>query len=113
MIYLATREPEIKITAHDIAEQLDMPTTYLSKIMQLLSKHTLVRSTRGPTGGFSLGRAAGNINLMQILMVTEGMNFTKECLLGLKECDQAYDANKVSRKMLRSRRFSDFDAPTQ
>lgn len=89
MIYLATREPEIKVTAHDIAEQLDMPTTYLSKIMQLLSKHTLVRSTRGPTGGFSLGRAAGNINLMQILMVTEGMNFTKECLLGLKECDQA------------------------
>jgi Rrf2 family protein len=89
MIYLATREPEIKVTAHDIAEQLDLPTTYLSKIMQTLSRHTLVRSTRGPTGGFSLGRTAASINLMQILIITEGINFTKECLLGLKECDEA------------------------
>lgn len=89
MIYLATIEPEIKVTAHDMAEQLGMPATYLSKIMQLMSKHALVQATRGPTGGFSLEAAAGNITLMQILLITEGIHFSTECLLGLKACEEA------------------------
>jgi len=89
MIYLATIEPEIKVTAHDMAKELGMPATYLSKIMQLMAKHELVQATRGPTGGFSLESAAGDISLMQILLVTEGIHFTTECLLGLKVCEEA------------------------
>jgi Rrf2 family protein len=89
MIYLATLEPQTRATANDIARQLGLPSSYLSSIMPLLTRQKLAKSTPGPTGGFSLGRDADSINLMQILSITEGTEFTQQCLLGFKACDPA------------------------
>lgn len=81
MVYLATHGPEFNIKAHDIARQLDMPTSSVAMIMQMLTKGKLVRSSRGPLGGYCLLRGSGHINLMQILMITEGVDYATKGLL--------------------------------
>lgn len=89
MIFLATLEPGARVTASHMARQLGLPPSYLSSIMPLLTRQKLAQAIPGPSGGFSLGKEAGSINLMQVLSITEGPEFTQQCLLGFKACDPA------------------------
>ena len=86
LIYIATQPPGEPILSREIARKLQVPAAYLVKIMQLLSKGGLVSSFRGPQGGFCLRGEPKSIELMRILLITEGTDFTKDCVLGLKVC---------------------------
>ena len=86
MIYLATQPAEIPVLSREIAENLQVPAAYLAKIMQNLSKGGLVTSFRGRLGGFCLREDPSKIDLMRIVLITEGPEFTKSCVLGLKAC---------------------------
>ena len=88
MIYMATQPPLTPVLNKDVAATLNIPAPYLSKILQVLAKGNLLYSFRGRTGGFYLREDGGNINLMEIIEQTEGPNFTKNCLLGLKRCSE-------------------------
>lgn len=92
MVYLATLEPEFNVKARDIARQLDMPKSYVAMIMRILAKGKLVRSSRGPLGGFCLLRGSGYINLMQILIITEDADFATKGLLGKRLQQQTLKA---------------------
>ena len=48
------------------------PAPYLGKVLQKLARAGLLRSTRGRTGGFVLGRPAGEITLADIVLAVEG-----------------------------------------
>lgn len=41
-----------KMGSKEIAKRIDVPAPFLAKIFQLLSKAKLIRSTKGPNGGF-------------------------------------------------------------
>jgi Rrf2 family protein len=86
LIYIAIQQQETPILSREIAERMNVPSAYLSKIMQTLTKGGLLHSFRGRLGGFSLREAPENINLMRILLITEGPNFSEDCVLGLKIC---------------------------
>ena len=86
LIYLATQSQGAPVKIKDVAEKLQVPSAYLSKIMQELAKGGLVTSFRGPLGGFILSADPSEIDLLRILLVTEGNEFTKACMLGLKLC---------------------------
>jgi Rrf2 family protein len=86
LIYVATQGQDEPILSREVAERLQVPAAYLAKIMQMLCKGGLVNSFRGRLGGFCLREKPEKINLMQILLITEGPEFTKDCLLGLKVC---------------------------
>lgn len=86
LIYVATHAPGHLVLNREIAERLNVPAPYLAKIMQELCRGGLLDSTRGQSGGFRLRLEASQINIMQILCVTEGVDFTKGCVLGLKKC---------------------------
>jgi Rrf2 family protein len=73
----------------DIADRLNVPAAYLAKILQNLCKHGLLDSFRGRLGGFCLREGMQGSSLMQVLVLTEGPDFTKNCILGLKECSDA------------------------
>lgn len=89
LIYIAAQDQAAPILSREMAERLQVPAAYLAKIMQALCKGGLVTSYRGRLGGFCLSNDAGEIDLMRILLITEGPEFTKGCLLGLKECSDA------------------------
>jgi Rrf2 family protein len=71
-----------------VAEHLDVPPPYLSKIMQSLSRGKLINSFRGRQGGVCLHEGGEDIDLMRILTLIEGPGLTENCVLGLKICGE-------------------------
>ncbi|NCS64851.1 MAG: Rrf2 family transcriptional regulator [Hydrogenophilales bacterium CG03_land_8_20_14_0_80_62_28] len=86
LIYIATQAPGVPVLNRDIAERLNVPAAYLAKILQNLCKHGLLDSFRGRLGGFCLREGMHKSTLMQVLLLTEGPDFTQNCILGLKRC---------------------------
>ncbi len=87
VIYLATNaKPGDRIGIKKISSELEIPTPFLGKIMQTLAKHKLLSSTKGPNGGFGLGKPADEIYLMDVVEIVDGMDSFKNCAIGLKYC---------------------------
>ena len=60
------------------------PAPFLGKVLQKLARAGLLRSKRGRTGGFVLGRPASEITLADIVLAVEGAD-DLEKILGLPE----------------------------
>jgi Rrf2 family protein len=88
LIYIATQPPGEPVLSREAAERLQVPAAYLAKIMQVLCRGGLVTSFRGRLGGFCLREDPEKIDLMRVLQITEGQEFTKDCVLGLKVCSE-------------------------
>ena len=88
LIYMAPQPVASPVLNKDIAAKLGVPAPYLAKILQNLARGNLLFSFRGRLGGFCLRESGDKINLMQILLLTEGPMFTQSCLLGLTECSE-------------------------
>ena len=88
VIYLALNAgEEKKIGIKQISKDLNIPTPFLGKILQTLAKHKLLSSTKGPHGGFGLGRNAENINLIDIVDIIDGQDIFNKCLIRLDDCN--------------------------
>ena len=86
-IYLALNdEQNQKIGIKKISEDLKIPTPFLGKIMQILAKNKLLASTKGPNGGFSLGKPASKISLMDIVKIIDGDEPFETCVISLASC---------------------------
>ena len=87
VIYLAINGSEDKrIGIKKISKDLDIPAPFLAKILQNLSKHKLLVSTKGPNGGFGLGRDAYEISFLDVIELVDGLDVFEECIFGLKIC---------------------------
>ena len=86
LIYLATQPSGRRMLNREIAQNLGVPSAYLAKILQDLSREKLLHSSRGRSGGFSLRADARKTSLLDIVLLTEGARVDRECLLGLKVC---------------------------
>ena len=85
-VHLA-RVPEGKYAmVKNIAEQEDIPSHFLAKILQQLARKGLLRSSKGPTGGFALRVDAGEIRLLDIVELLDGLAPYQQCASGLSEC---------------------------
>ena len=70
----------------NIAEQEDIPSHFLAKILQQLARKGLLRSSKGPTGGFALRVDPKEIRLVDIVEVLDGLAPYQQCASGLSEC---------------------------
>jgi Rrf2 family protein len=87
-----------------IAEQEGIPAHFLAKILQQLARKGLLRSSKGPTGGFCLRTAPKEISLIQLVEALDGLTDYQKCVSGLSECtDDAPCGMHDSWKALRSR----------
>ena len=87
-----------------IAEQADIPSHFLAKILQQLARKGFLRSSKGPTGGFSLRMPAAEISMLQIVDAVDGLADFQRCPAGMAECnDQQPCGMHDSWKALRSR----------
>ncbi len=84
---LLAAAPEVGHTVGHMAARLGVSETHLAKVMQRLARAGLVRSRRGPAGGFQLGRPAADIPLLDIHEGIEGPWRTQGCLLPRPVCD--------------------------
>lgn len=68
-------------TSEAIAKATRVPQAYLSKVMRDLVCADLVRSFRGPNGGFVLARDAGAITLLDIVNAVDPIRRIAACPL--------------------------------
>lgn len=113
MVILAG-ECEGPLSAHEIAISLNVSEAHLAKVLQRLGREGLVRSRRGPRGGFTLGRPAEEISLLAVYEATEGPLESKDCLLSQRVCrdqcllgDLLREVDDKVRKYLTNTKLSD------
>lgn len=87
MMVLSKRDEGETLSVTHISEFLGVSRAHLAKVFQRLSKAGLVRSTRGPTGGFMLTRPAGSITLLEVFETIEGPLEETRCLLDKPVCE--------------------------
>lgn len=87
VLYLShNREEDKRFKVSELADSLSIPSPYLSKILQELSKKGLVSSVKGPKGGFYLSESNLKNTLLDIVLCMEGQDLFDKCILGLPEC---------------------------
>jgi len=72
MCYLAQHQKDGIILSQSISKKYNIPLEYLLKILQQLVRANVLRSKRGPRGGFSLGKTPKQINMLQIVEAVDG-----------------------------------------
>lgn len=85
MVMLA-RHRDGRLWNAEIAETLHASEHTLAKVLQHLGKIGLVASTRGPRGGFVLGKPASEITLLEIYTAVEGPPGKATCLFSRRVC---------------------------
>ncbi len=63
-----------------IAQREGISNKYLEQLVAMLKSAGLVRSLRGPHGGYVLARAPNEVNLSDVFRTLEGPLFAVECL---------------------------------
>ena len=103
-VFLAQVPPGKYAMVKQIAEESDIPSHFLAKILQQLARQGFLRSSKGPTGGFTLRYPASDITLLQIVESIDGLSDYQRCIGGMTECnDQMRCGMHDSWKALRSR----------
>lgn len=88
LIYLATRAPGAPVLVREIAGEAKVPRQSLAKILHGLRNKGLVRSTKGPGGGYRLAKPAAEIRVVEVIEAVDGpVQLSKSCVMGLEECD--------------------------
>lgn len=82
MVYLA--DVGRACITRDIANVTRVPADYLSKVLQALNRADLVRSQRGPHGGFTLSRPAADLTIWEVIQAVDPLPRIRSCPLGLK-----------------------------
>ncbi len=62
------------VKADKLAQQLTMPKSFLAKILQNLAKQGILKSFKGASGGFLLGRELDQISILEVVKAVEGAN---------------------------------------
>ncbi len=86
ILYLATLQSKDYVKIDEIAEELNIPFHFLTKILQILTHKDLSITRRGPRGGIALDRPLDHITLFEIAYAIDGEKYTNGCALGLAEC---------------------------
>lgn len=75
------------VSLADIASRQEISLSYLEQLFARLRRRGLVRSVRGPGGGYRLARPAAETNIADIVLaVDEPMKATRCAKLGGKGC---------------------------
>ena len=85
VIHLASRGTDGGARAHTLADVAGVPRNYLAKTLHVLARAGVLRSTRGPLGGFQLARPASETTVAQVVapfVDTVG----RRCLLQDRPC---------------------------
>jgi len=87
MVYMAERGGDQPTQLKNIAEAESIPFHFLAKTMQVLTRIRLVKSFRGPRGGFTLMKRPEQVFLYEIVNAFDAISqWETICILGINPC---------------------------
>ena len=83
--YMAGARKEM-VSVGDLVRELRIPRPFLRKILQVLNKKGVLRSSRGKGGGFMMAAAPNKISLVDLIELFQGPVKLNECIFKKKIC---------------------------
>jgi Rrf2 family protein len=70
--YMAARKEPGPVASHHIAAARKIPVLFLLKVLKPLVTARILRSLKGPNGGYRLARSASKITMLEVLEAVDG-----------------------------------------
>lgn len=93
MKHLALRPGHASSSAREIAEQFDIPTELMAKVLQRLVRTGFLTSQHGTRGGYHLARPATSMSIADIIQAIDGPLTVTACSSEEPNCDQYSKCN--------------------
>ena len=77
------------VTAAEIAERQTMPLPYLEQILLKLRRSGLVKTVRGPSGGYVLTKKPAQVSIGSIIRATDGPVALADCVPKAATCPKS------------------------
>lgn len=87
VIYLSNQDRERNCSLGEIAKEQGVPRKFLEKIIQNLIHSGLVKSKRGPYGGYALARSPDAISFQDVIEAVAGPIAVNVCMDDAFNCD--------------------------
>ena len=113
--YLAGKKSGVTMV-DEISKEMNIPKSFLAKILQKLGKGSVVKSYRGVKGGFMLSRAPEEISLLEVIEAVQGPVAMNICALDKALCERStacaihpvwVEIRKQLEQTLRRKNFAD------
>ena len=89
IIYIAQQTNQNnKVSLMTISKEIDSPQAFTAKILQQLTRHHIVKSIKGPHGGFIIEPDRMQTKINEVVFLFDGDSIYNGCGLGLKQCDE-------------------------
>jgi len=89
-IYIAQKSSEEKkLGIGDIAKAIDSPQHFTAKILQFLTRDSVISSIKGPNGGFFITLKQKQLPVRAVLDALDEDAVLQRCVLGLNECSES------------------------
>ena len=87
VVYLASKaDDNAKLNVKQIAKEIDTPEAFTAKTLQLLNKHKIITSLKGPYGGFFIEEYQMDTPIINIVHAVDGLQIFSACGFGLRRC---------------------------
>lgn len=90
ILFLSDKE-EIHRSVRDISAEMQIPESFLAKILQRLMRAGIVLSVRGAGGGFKLARPAAEISVLSVMEAIDGQIVINRCAVDPGICSLSAD----------------------
>jgi len=113
--YLAAKKGSVTMV-DETSREMNIPKSFLAKILQKLAQASIVKSYRGVKGGFELARPPREINLLEVIEAIQGPVAMNICALDDALCGFSstcaihpvwVDVRKEVEKILSNKNFAD------
>jgi Rrf2 family protein len=86
MIHLAAESAAQRVSLPDLAAATDAPESFLSKVLQSLSRAGLISSRRGQAGGFQISPSGREASMRTVIEAIDGTICLNVCLVSGRSC---------------------------
>ncbi len=86
LVELAKHDGQGPLALKEMAERQQIPLKYLEQIAMVLKSAKLIKSVRGPSGGYTLARPPEKIHLLEIIETLEGSLSFVSCVKDPSTC---------------------------
>jgi len=79
---LAGRPPGVRMSLAELAEETEVPSAFLYKVLRVLVERGLLVAHRGKSGGYELPESARRSSVLDVVDALDGLPVLNACLTG-------------------------------